>query len=71
MLADLAMKQMFLVGVDEAAQMVGVRKPNFIRDYANKPDFPKPIADLACGRIWLRADIAGYLEDRDRGWLRI
>lgn len=55
-----------LVGVAEAAKLCGVRKPNFIRDFASRPDFPRPVADLASGRIWRRSDISDFL-DRIRG----
>ena len=50
-----------IVGVKEAASILGVEKPNFIRDFANKPQFPAPIAELASGRFWLRSDIERYV----------
>lgn len=58
-----------IVGVKEAAEMLGVEKPNFIRDYANKDDFPKPLAELASGRFWLRSDIERHMQkdDSNRG----
>ena len=49
-----------LVGVAEAAKLCGVKKPNFIRDFASKPDFPKPLVELASGRIWLRSEVESY-----------
>lgn len=63
------MKKPRFLGVDEAANVIGVAKSNFIRDYANDPRFPEPIASLACGRIWLYDDVQGFLEDKRRGWL--
>ena len=51
-----------IVGVKEAASILGVEKPNFIRDFANKPQFPAPIAELASGRFWLRSDIERYVQ---------
>jgi superfamily II DNA or RNA helicase/uncharacterized protein YuzE len=51
-----------IVGVKEAAEMLGVEKSNFVRDYANKPQFPAPIAELASGRFWLRSDVQRYAE---------
>lgn len=54
-----------IVGVKEAAEMVGVEKSNFVRDYANKPNFPAPIAELASGRFWLRADIERYVQSKN------
>src|SRR5271167_433968 len=32
-----------IVGVKEAAAMLGIEKSNFIRDYANKSEFPRPV----------------------------
>lgn len=51
-----------IVGVKEAAEMLGVEKSNFVRDYANKPHFPAPIAELASGRFWLRPDVQRYVQ---------
>ncbi len=50
-----------LVGVKEAAAMLGVQRSNFIRDYADRPGFPRPIAELASGRVWLRGQIDSYV----------
>jgi uncharacterized protein YuzE len=49
-----------LVGVKEAAALVGVKKPNFLRDYVNDPDFPPPVVELASGRFWLSDQIEQY-----------
>lgn len=50
-----------LLGVKEAASIAGVRPSNFVRDYADKPGFPKPIANLSSGRVWSRSEVLGYL----------
>ena len=55
-----------IVGVKEAAALAGVHKSNFVRDYANKPDFPKPIADLGTGRFWLSSQVEEYLSKGNR-----
>ena len=55
-----------LVSVKEAAELVGVQKSNFVRDYANKPDFPRPIVELATGRIWLRSQVEAYAAAKAR-----
>jgi len=55
-----------LVGVKEAAELVGVQKSNFVRDYANKPGFPRPIVELATGRIWLRSQVEAYAASKGR-----
>jgi superfamily II DNA or RNA helicase/uncharacterized protein YuzE len=51
-----------IVGVKEAAEMLGVEKSNFVRDHANKSQFPAPIAELASGRFWLKSDVQRYVE---------
>jgi superfamily II DNA or RNA helicase len=51
-----------IVGVKEAAEMLGVEKSNFVRDHANKHQFPAPIAELASGRFWLRSDVQVYIQ---------
>ena len=53
-----------IVGVREAAEMLGVERSNFVRDYANKPEFPAVIAELASGRFWLRPAVERYIRER-------
>jgi uncharacterized protein YuzE len=55
-----------LIGVKEAAALAHVRPSNFVRDYANRPDFPAPVADLANGRVWLQSQVIEYLNTRTR-----
>ncbi len=50
-----------LIGVKEAAELLGVAKPNFLRDFASKPDFPAPAAELASGRIWYLSDVLDFI----------
>jgi predicted nucleotidyltransferase len=52
-----------LVGTKEAAEIFGVRKENFLRDWAKRSDFPAPIATLAATPVWRRADLEAF---RDR-----
>ncbi len=49
-----------VVGVSEAAVLLGVNKPNFVRDYSYRLDFPQPIATLASGRIWWREEVEWF-----------
>jgi uncharacterized protein YuzE len=51
-----------LVGVAEAARLCGVRKPNFVRDYASRAEFPEPVVELASGRIWRRSQVQAFLD---------
>ena len=53
-----------VIGVKEAAEMAGVQRSNFVRDFANRADFPQPVAELATGRVWLRSRVAAYLASR-------
>jgi predicted DNA-binding transcriptional regulator AlpA len=53
-----------LVGTREAAQLVGVRPSNFVRDWAARPDFPRPVATLSSGRVWLAGDVERYAAGR-------
>lgn len=60
------------VGTREAAQLLGVRPPNFVRDWASRSDFPAPVATLSSGRVWLATDVEAYAAHRrsakaDRG----
>jgi uncharacterized protein YuzE/predicted DNA-binding transcriptional regulator AlpA len=50
-----------LVGVKEAADLVGVHRSNFLRDFANNPDFPRPVRELGSGRLWLRDQVEEYV----------
>ncbi len=52
------------MGTREAARFLGVRPPNFVRDWAARPDFPAPLATLASGRVWLAADVEAYAAAR-------
>ena len=53
-----------LLGVKEAADLAGVQRSNFVRDYASKAEFPKPVCELATGRIWLKSQVEAYLQTR-------
>ena len=53
-----------LVGTREAAELLGVRPPNFVRDWASRPDFPAPIAGLSSGRIWIASEVERYAAAR-------
>jgi uncharacterized protein YuzE len=50
-----------LVGVKEAAEIAGVQRSNFVRDYASSEGFPAPVCELATGRIWRRSQVEEYL----------
>jgi predicted DNA-binding transcriptional regulator AlpA len=49
------------LSVKEAAEIAGVQRSNFVRDYASKQGFPAPVCELATGRIWRRSEVEDYL----------
>jgi uncharacterized protein YuzE/predicted DNA-binding transcriptional regulator AlpA len=53
-----------LVGVKEAATLLGMQKSNFVRDVASHGDFPEPVAELATGRVWLRSQVEAFAASR-------
>lgn len=53
-----------LVGVKEAAALMGVNRPNFLRDYVSRENFPEPVAALASGRVWVLADVMKYAREK-------
>lgn len=54
-----------LVGVKEAVGLVGKDRANFLRNLASRPDFPRPVARLASGQLWLSEDIERYMRKRE------
>lgn len=46
-----------LVGTAEAAELIGMKKQNFVSRVASRKDFPKPVAELKMGRIWQKKDV--------------
>jgi len=55
---------MTLVGVAEAADMLGVQRSNFLRDFVARTDFPEPVERLRCGPIWRAADVQAFIDAR-------
>ncbi|HKZ91195.1 MAG TPA: nucleotidyltransferase domain-containing protein [Candidatus Limnocylindrales bacterium] len=51
---------MDVVGTKEAAAILGVRPSNFIRDWAMRPDFPRPVVSLDRRRLWERDAVSAY-----------
>ncbi|MBI4258969.1 MAG: hypothetical protein HY658_00225 [Actinobacteria bacterium] len=48
-----------VVGVAEAARILGWDKRR-VSTYVRRGSFPEPVAVLASGRIWRRADVEGF-----------
>lgn len=55
-----------LIGVKEAGALLGISKSNFVRDYGNKPRFPRPVVELGGGRIWLKSQVEEYAAARKK-----
>ena len=55
---------MCLGGVAEVADQLYITK-SALADRRRSHDFPKPLAELACGPIWDMADIEAYEARRD------
>jgi predicted DNA-binding transcriptional regulator AlpA len=55
-----------LVGTAEIAQMLGVVRQYVHRLSQEDPTFPKPVAELAAGRVWKRADIVKWAQSAGR-----
>lgn len=50
-----------MVGVSEVAGILGVTRQRAL-EVSRRPDFPKPIAELAAGPVWNRHAVARFLE---------
>jgi prophage regulatory protein len=49
-----------LVGAHEIRDMLGVSRQR-VYQLAKRSDFPKPIAELAQGKVWVLADIEAWI----------
>ncbi|MDQ3641791.1 MAG: helix-turn-helix domain-containing protein [Actinomycetota bacterium] len=50
-----------LVGIAEIAEMLGVSRQRVGQLASSYDDFPAPVAELAAGRIWNRADVERWM----------
>jgi hypothetical protein len=57
------MHAVHLLGFHELADRLGMSKQN-TRKHVARPEFPQPVARLACGPIWDEDAVARYLERR-------
>jgi predicted DNA-binding transcriptional regulator AlpA len=55
-----------LVGTAEIAQMLGVVRQYVHRLSQEDSTFPKPVAELAAGRVWKRGDIVNWAKATGR-----
>jgi len=61
-----AVSELELMGVAEVCALLGVSKQRVDQLVRTHLDFPRPVAQLAAGRIWLRADILKWARDTGR-----
>ncbi len=54
-----------LLGAAEVAKYLGVTRQR-IAELRKRPDFPKPIVELAAGPIWLQGAVSTFVETWDR-----
>ncbi len=56
---------MDLVGLTEIAEMLGI-SPQRVDQLAATESFPEPVAELAAGRVWKRADVEKWAKATGR-----
>jgi prophage regulatory protein len=54
-----------LVGAQEIGRMLSVNRQR-VNQLAALPDFPKPLAVLAMGKVWAADDVARWARKRGR-----
>jgi prophage regulatory protein len=52
-----------LMGTAEIAAMLGISRQRVLK-LAEKPDFPRPLAVLSMGKVWLGSDIRTWAGPR-------
>lgn len=48
-----------LMGASEIGELFGVGRQR-VQQFTKMPDFPKPLADLAMGKVWQATDIRAW-----------
>jgi predicted DNA-binding transcriptional regulator AlpA len=51
-----------LVGTAEVAEMLGVSRQR-VNALTAHPDFPRPVAELAAGKVWRKGDLSRFAEE--------
>ena len=55
-----------LMGAQEVADLIGVTRQGVSHIAKTDPNFPEPVAVLAGGRVWERADIEKWAREKGR-----
>ncbi len=56
-----------VVGAHEIRLLLGGISRQRVYQLTSRRDFPKPIADLAQGKVWLADDVAAWIRSRRPG----
>lgn len=54
---------MELMGAAEIKELLGVSRQR-VQQLIRRPDFPRPIASLAMGKVWRREDVLRWARER-------
>ncbi len=59
-------KRPAVVGVAEIAAALGVSRQRVDQLRRSDPDFPRPLAELVAGRVWLEAEVLEWASESGR-----
>lgn len=57
---------MELVGIAEIAELLGLSRQRVHVIIRTKSDFPKPVAELSAGKIWMKRDVDAWISRSGR-----
>lgn len=58
----MAIKRIRIVGAHEIRVRLGSVSRQRVYQITSRPDFPKPVADLAQGKVWLEEDVEAWAD---------
>ncbi|MEU8655952.1 helix-turn-helix transcriptional regulator [Actinoplanes philippinensis] len=56
-----------LVGAHEIRELFGFISRQRVFQITSRPDFPRPVADLAQGKVWLASEVVAWQAHRRSG----
>jgi prophage regulatory protein len=60
----MTVKPIRIVGAHEIRVRLGGVSRQRVYQITSRPDFPKPVADLAQGKVWLVDDVEAWIQSR-------
>ena len=60
-LSDVVVKALRIVGAHEIRVRLGRVSRQRVYQITSRADFPKPVADLAQGKVWLADDVEAWI----------